>query len=91
MVCIGVLLVGLLNMVGGVIVNCFCVLGLIVVVMVVDCICVGEFDVMIVVGVELMSMVLMMGNLLLMLFEIFMCDENVGIVYGMGLIVEKVV
>lgn len=72
-------------------VNCFCVLGIIVLVMVVDCICVGELDVIFVGGCELMSMVLMMGNKLLMLLYIFDCNEDFGIVYGMGLIVECVV
>ncbi|AMR76868.1 acetyl-CoA C-acyltransferase [Cupriavidus nantongensis] len=87
---IGALLSGLPNTVGGITVNRFCASGLSAVAMAADRIRVGESDVMIAAGVESMSMVPMMGNTPSMSPEIFTCDENIGIAYGMGLTAEKV-
>lgn len=88
--CIGALLAGLPNTVGGVTVNRFCASGLTAVAMAADRIRVGESDVMIAAGVESMSMVPMMGNAPSMSPSIFERDENIGIAYGMGLTAEKV-
>lgn len=89
-VCIGVLLVGLLDIIVVQMVNCFCFFGLQVVVMVVDQIWLGNVDLMLVGGIELMLMVLMMGNKIVMVLSVF-DNDYVVIVYGMGIIVEKVV
>jgi acetyl-CoA acyltransferase len=84
-----VLLAGLPNTVGGVIVNRYCASGLTAIAMAADRIRVGEADVMIAAGAESMSMVPMMGfhpSINPRVFE----DDNIGMAYGMGLTAEKV-
>ncbi len=83
-------LAGLPHSVGGVTVNRFCASGLTALQMAADRIRVGEADVMIAGGAESMSMVPMGGNKPSFNPEVFACDENVGIAYGMGLTAEKV-
>ena len=83
-------LAGLPKPVGGVTVNRFCASGLTAVQMAADRIRVGEADVMIAGGAEVMSLVPMGGNKPSFNPEIFARDENIGIAYGMGLTAEKV-
>ena len=83
-------LAGLPHSVGGVTVNRFCASGLTALQMAADRIRVGEADVMIAGGAESMSMVPMGGNKPSFNPEVFACDQNVGIAYGMGLTAEKV-
>ena len=84
------LLAGLPKPVGGITVNRFCASGLSAVQMAADRIRVGEADVMIAGGAEIMSMVPMGGNKPSFNPRVFARDENVGIAYGMGLTAEKV-
>jgi acetyl-CoA acyltransferase len=87
---IAVALAGLPNSVGGITVNRFCASGLSAIQMAADRIRVGEADVMIAGGAESMSLVPMGGNKPSFNPSVFANDENIGIVYGMGLTAEKV-
>lgn len=83
------LLAGLPDTVGGVTVNRYCASGLTAVAMAADRIRVGQADVMIGAGVESMSMVPMMGHhpsINMRTLE----ENNVGMIYGMGLTGEEV-
>jgi acetyl-CoA acyltransferase len=86
---IGLLLAGLPNTVPGVTVNRFCSSGVQAVAMAADRIRLGEAEVMIVGGVESMSMVPMMGNKIAFNPAIFQ-DEHLAIAFGMGITAEKV-
>lgn len=83
------LLAGLPDSVSGVTVNRYCASGLTAVAMAADRIRVGQADVMIAAGVESMSMVPMMGHHPSINPRVLE-EENVGMIYGMGLTGEKV-
>jgi acetyl-CoA acyltransferase len=85
-----VLLAGLPNTIGGVVVNRFCASGTTALAMAADRIRVGEADVMIAAGTESMSMIPMGGNTPSLNPEVFARAENVGIAFGMGITAEKV-
>jgi acetyl-CoA acyltransferase len=83
------LLAGLPDTVGGVTVNRYCASGLTAIAMAADRIRVGQADVMIAAGVESMSTIPMMGHrpsINVRTLE----DDNVGMIYGMGLTGERV-
>lgn len=83
------LLAGLPDTVGGVTINRYCASGLTAIAMAADRIRVGQADVMIAAGVESMSTIPMMGHrpsINVRTLE----DDNVGMIYGMGLTGEKV-
>jgi acetyl-CoA acyltransferase len=83
------LLAGLPDTVGGVTVNRYCASGLTAVAMAADRIRVGQADVMIAAGVESMSMTPMMGHHTSINMRTLE-DDNIGMIYGMGLTGEKV-
>src|SRR5919204_30083 len=83
------LLAGLPDRIAGATVNRYCASGLTAVAMAADRIRVGEAHCMIAAGVESTSIIPMMGHRPAMHIGA-LCDENVGIAYGMGLTAEKV-
>ena len=87
---IAVLLAGLPNTVGGITINRYCSSGVNALQIAADRIRTGEADITIAAGAESMSMIPMMGNKVARNPAIFEKDENIAIVYGMGLTAENV-
>ena len=87
---IGVLLAGFPDSVPAMTINRFCSSGVQAIALAADRIRTGDDEVVIAAGTESMSMVPMMGNKVALNSAVFAKDENVAIVYAMGITAEKV-